>query len=440
MMNTPICDFVNKYCEKNALRFHMPAHKGKNVLGVEDKDITEINGADSLFEANGIIAESESNASLLFNSRTFYSTEGSSHCIRAMLYMVKMLGCKKVIATRNSHKTFLTALALLDIDVEWLFPSDDSHYLSSNIDALKLDESLSNQNGVKTVYITTPDYLGNITDVEEISKICKKHNAFLLVDNAHGAYLKFLKKSLHPIDLGADLCCDSAHKTLPVLTGGAYLHISNDTDTRFKQLAKNALSLFGSTSPSYLILQSLDMANAYLSNGYKDKLATFIDEVNTAKETLTKNGYTLSGNEDLKIVIKAKDYGYYGTEIASILEDNNVVCEFADKDYIVLMLSLENGVEALTKLVNTLSSIQKKVKINETAPILEIPKRAKSVRDAVFAESEVVDIKDSIGRISAQFNIPCPPAVPIVVCGEIISENVLKCFEYYNTETISVIK
>lgn len=439
-MNTPICDFVNKYCEKDVLRFHMPAHKGKNVLGVEDKDITEISGADSLFEANGIIAESESNASMLFGSHTFYSTEGSSHCIRAMLYMVKMLGCKQIIATRNSHKTFLTALALLDIDVEWLFPSDDSHYLSSNIDTLKLDELLSNQDGVKAVYITTPDYLGNITDVSEISKICRKHNAFLLVDNAHGAYLKFLKKSLHPIDMGADLCCDSAHKTLPVLTGGAYLHVSNDTDARFKQLAKNALSLFGSTSPSYLILQSLDMANAYLSDGYREKLADFIAEVNKAKAALTKNGYTLSGNEDLKIVIKAKDYGYYGTEIAAFLEQNNIICEFADKDFLVLMLSIENGVESLTKLVDVMSKIQKKVKINETVPILEISKRAKSVREAVFSESEVIDIKDSIGRISAQFNIPCPPAVPIVVCGEIISENAVKCFEYYHTETISVIK
>lgn len=418
----------------------MPAHKGKNVLGVEDKDITEINGADSLFEANGIIAESESNASMLFNSRTFYSTEGSSHCIRAMLYMVKMLGCKKVIATRNSHKTFLTALALLDIDVEWLFPSDNSHYLSSNIDTLKLYELLSNQDGVKAVYITTPDYLGNITDVSEISRICKKHNAFLLVDNAHGAYLKFLKKSLHPIDLGADLCCDSAHKTLPVLTGGAYLHVSNDTDARFKQLAKNALSLFGSTSPSYLILQSLDMANAYLSDGYSEKLDNFITEIKKAKAALTKNGYTLSGNEDLKIVIKAKEYGYYGTEIAAFLEQNNIICEFADKDFLVLMLSIENGVESLTKLVDVMSKIQKRVKINETVPILEISKPAKSVREAIFSESEVIDIKDSIGRISAQFNIPCPPAVPIVVCGEIISENAVKCFEYYNTETISVIK
>ena len=418
----------------------MPAHKGKSVLGVEDKDITEINGADSLFEANGIIAQSESNASLLFGSHTFFSTEGSSHCIRAMLYMIRMLGCKKIIATRNSHKTFLTALALLDIDVEWLFPCDNSHYLSSNVDLSQLDEMLLRQDGVKAVYITTPDYLGNVTDIKEISKICKKHNAFLLVDNAHGAYLKFLKKSLHPIDLGADLCCDSAHKTLPVLTGGAYLHIANDTDGRFKQLAKNALSLFGSTSPSYLILQSLDMANLYLSDGYKEKLDNFVREVNSAKKRLNEFGYSLSGNEDLKIVIKAMEYGYYGTEIASMLENNNVICEFADRDFVVLMLSIENGINSLSKLVDVLSKIEKKTPIAENAPTVSAPKRAISVREAVFSENEIIDVKDSIGRISAQFNIPCPPAVPIVVCGEIIDENALTCFEYYHTEKISVIK
>lgn len=419
---------------------HMPAHKGVDFLGFEKYDITEINGADSLYEASGIIAESEANASELFGCPTLYSTEGSSHCIRAMLYMAKVCGYEKIIAGRNAHKTFLSALALLDIDVEWIYPSENESYLSCNINADTLDKMLADCNCKTAVYITSPDYLGNIADIAEISRICKEHSALLLVDNAHGTYLKFLPASLHPIDLGADICCDSAHKTLPVLTGGAYLHISKNADARFIGIAKNALSLFGSTSPSYLILQSLDHANLYLYNGYKEKLAEYISEIRRIKQSLTEKGYTLSGNEATKIVLDAKRYGYYGSEIADILEKSGIFCEFADKDYTVLMLSLENGVHSLNQLSSVLCDIPKKDAITAPVPCPARSEMALSVREAFFAQSEKIKAGESLGRILAQFNISCPPAVPIAVCGEIINENAVKCFEYYGINEISVIK
>ena len=124
-METPICNFVRKYADSEAIRLHMPGHKGKNILGLEALDITEIDGADSLYEANGIIRQSEENAGRLFGCPTFYSTEGSSQCIRAMLYLAmlhaKEQGKRPVIAAgRNAHKTFLTGAALLDLDVRWL--------------------------------------------------------------------------------------------------------------------------------------------------------------------------------------------------------------------------------------------------------------------------------------------------------------------------------
>lgn len=418
----------------------MPAHKGIDMLGFEALDITEITGADSLFEASGIIAESEKNASLLFGCPTFYSTEGSSHCIRSMLYIAKMCGVDKILAGRNAHKSFLSAVALNDIDVEWIYPSKSESYLSLNLDPDVLDKTLSQSYDIKAVYITSPDYLGNIADIPAIARVCKKHNTLLLVDNAHGAYLKFLPKSLHPIDLGADICCDSAHKTLPVITGGAYLHVSQNADSRFVRLAKNALSLFGSTSPSYLILQSLDKTNHYLESIYKPSISEFISKVNDAKSKLIENGYTLSGSEALKIVIKAKEYGYYGTDIAKMLENSNIYCEFADKDYIVFMLSPENETEGLLTLVKTLCGISKKAPINENPPLVAAPKRALSVREAVFSKSEIINAKDGVGRILAEFNISCPPAVPIAVCGEIIDEDAIKCFDYYGINKISVIK
>ncbi|MBQ7283693.1 MAG: aminotransferase class V-fold PLP-dependent enzyme, partial [Oscillospiraceae bacterium] len=216
-MTTPICDFVQQYARNNALRMHMPGHKGVNLLGFEKLDITEFDGADNLYEPNGIIAQSEANATAIFGCDTFYSTEGSSQCIRAMLYLVcmdaKAKGEKPLVAAgRNAHKTFLNAAALLDFDIVWLCGEKQNSYLSCNITAEYLEQFL-NQTKPTAVYITSPDYLGNVADIKAIAEVCHKYGALLVVDNAHGAYLKFLPQSLHPIDLGADLCCDSAHKT-----------------------------------------------------------------------------------------------------------------------------------------------------------------------------------------------------------------------------------
>lgn len=444
-MNTPICDFVRRYAEKNALRLHMPGHKGKGPLGVENLDITEIEGADSLYEANGIIAQSEENAGKLFGSNTFYSTEGSSHCIRAMLYLAvtfaKSQNKKPIIAAaRNVHKAFLSAAALLDFEVLWLCSENRDNYLSCVITAEELDRALCLCAEKPTaVYITSPDYLGNIADVTALSAVCKKHGVLLLVDNAHGAYLKFLKPSLHPMDLGADLCCDSAHKTLPVLTGGAYLHISKNVPDFFKANAKNALALFGSTSPSYLILQSLDSANAILAKGYDGKISDLALKIKELKERLTAFGYSLAGDEPFKITIQTKPYGYSGTDFANILIGKNMVPEFADPDFIVFMLTPEIGDSNLKEFESFLCSIAKKSPIKTAPPTFAPCKKAMSVRCAALSPCETVKAESSVGRVLAAATVSCPPAVPIVVCGEIIDEAAINLFRYYGIKECTIV-
>lgn len=445
-MKTPICDFVSKYSESTPIRMHMPGHKGTGLLGFESFDLTEINGADSLYEADGIIKESEKNASKIFGCKTLYSTEGSSQCIRAMLYLTvlyaKMQNKNPVIAAgRNVHKTFLSAAALLDFEIQWLYPKSDESYLSCNITASVLEDYINTSTEKPTaVYITSPDYLGNIADISSLSAVCKKHRILLIVDNAHGAYLKFLPDSLHPIDLGADICCDSAHKTLPVLTGGAYLHISDQAPYIFSEQAKNALALFGSTSPSYIILQSLDRANSFFSDEYSQKLSDFIDVLNVIKEKLILNGYFLYGNEPLKITIDAKKSGYFGTEIARILEDNNIICEFSDPDYVVMMLSPENRKSDLETLEKVLISIPQKDIIEETPPPLIKCSKILSIREAVFSECETIPVSECSGRILASASVSCPPAVPIVICGEQIDQNAVFAFEYYGINKCTVVK
>jgi len=422
----------------------MPGHKGVGSL-CESLDITEIAGADSLFEANGIIRESEKNASALFGSETFYSTEGSSLCIRAMVYMLslyaKEIGRKPLIlAGRNAHKTFLSALALTDTDVFWIYPKKYESYLSCSVTASELEDIFKSSSELPiAVYLTSPDYLGNFSDIAGVAEVCHKYGVLLCVDNAHGAYLKFLSPSKHPIDLGADICCDSAHKTLPALTGSAYLHVSKNAPESFSREAKNALCLFASTSPSYLLLESLDKTNAYLE-GHAERLNAFLPLLDSLREELCANGYALIENEELKITIDAKAYGYYGDELADILYKNGIVCEFADRDHLVMMFTPENSSSDIDKVKKALTSIEKKEALVNAPKEFFAPVRAMSVREAVFSPQERLPIYECEGRVLASASVPCPPAVPIVVSGEIIDKNAIELFEYYGIDSCVVVK
>ena len=444
-MDTPICDFVREYARSKTHRLHMPGHKGAGILGIEHLDITEIQGADSLYEADGIIARSEANASRIFGCRTFYSTEGSSQCIRAMLYLIslwaKQQGRKPLIAAgRNAHKTFLTAAALLDMDVRWLYPEHPDSYLSCNLTPAELDEYLNNTpEKPAAVYLTSPDYLGLIADIRGIAAVCRRHKVLLAVDNAHGAYLKFLPESLHPMDLGADLCCDSAHKTLPVLTGGAYLHLSSGMDAAVGAQVKNALMLFGSTSPSYLILQSLDAANRYLTD-WPDRLRQMIARLDALRLRLVRHGYSLYGSEPLKITLQTKRYGYTGQQLADLLRQQNIEPEFADPDFVVLMISSGTDGGTLDHLEQVLLRIPALPPIEAGPPAFAPGEALLTIREALFSRSEKLPAERCLGRILAAPSVGCPPAVPILVCGERIDADALERFAYYGVGHCFVVK
>ena len=450
-MTTPIRDFVLQYAASAPLRLHMPGHKGAPLLGFEQFDITEVTGADSLYEADGIIRESERNASLLFGCPTYYSTEGSSQCIRAMLYLVALHAKEQgidrplILAGRNAHKTFLSAVALLDLDVEWLYPAYEHGYLDCPVTPHGLTDTLARLDAEgrlpAAVYLTSPDYLGNMADIERLSAVCHDFGVLLVVDNAHGAYLKFLSPSLHPMDFGADLCCDSAHKTLPVLTGGAYLHVGSHLPMSLRAQVKQALCLFGSTSPSYLILQSLDMANAVMAgSGFADSLTQTARRVEVCCERLRKNGLSAHNHEPMKLTVYPNLYGYTGYEVAEYLRGRNIECEFADPNFVVLMFTPAITEADTARLMEVLTSLPKREPLYLCPPPLVSPERVLSVREALLSPSEVLPVDECIGRIAAAATVGCPPAVPIVVSGEKIDGSAVECFKYYGIETCAVVK
>ena len=422
----------------------MPGHKGNFLLGCEALDITEIHGADVLYSASGIIEESELNATELFGTaHTFYSTEGSTLAIKAMLAIIKSLSPNnaKILAARNVHKAFVYACGLLDLDVEWLFSEKDSHLCDCEITPDSLRKKLEGSESLPTaLYVTSPTYLGKTLDISGLSAVCKEYGIYLLVDNAHGAYLAFRAPSEHPIALGADLCCDSAHKTLPTLTGGAYLHVSKSFAPYDESFTRNALSIFASTSPSYLILQSLDLTNAYLANGFAEKLSAIEGKIATLKSELAKKGFVCEPSETLKLVLGSQGCGYTGEELAERLRGFNVEAEYADRDTLTLMLSTESSELDIERVLSAFKGISPKAVTDGSAPILTAPKRVKSIREALFSQSERISVKDSLGRVCASPSVSCPPAIPPVVSGERIDEKTIEILSYYGINEIDVVR
>lgn len=564
-METPICDFVKEYADNGFSRFHMPGHKGRKFIGCEKYDITEIDGADVLSHADGIIKKSQENAAKLFGSgASFYSTEGSSQCIKTMLAVVfadyrrklmyektdkpenlseakktdkpeKLCEAPKtdkagkpceaqkkdrqeklcenqntdampfyeneiieksgaiterayVLAARNVHKSMIDALALLDLDVEFIYPKDADSICVSMVtpaDIMEYLEKVSDNTEIKTeeikkildnaqrddmklsdteqknicgkenkrntlpmaVYITSPDYLGNTADIEGISKVCEKYDIPLIVDNAHGAYQAFLDEekygNIHPIKSGAAICCDSAHKTLPVLTGGAYIHVSRKYKERFAPYVASYMTMFGSTSPSYLIMQSLDMCNRYIDEKIRHELNDCIGRIEKTKKVLAENNVKLMEAEPLKIVIDTAAAGMEGEEVAEEIRKYKIECEYADKYFVVLMITPQNDEKDFERLekwaVETKYKRVSKKKIEPKKLILHRAERVMSIREAAFSPYRKIKVYDACGSICASQTIACPPAIPIAVCGERIDQNMISIFEEYGIDYVNVV-
>ena len=261
---TPLYEALERQFQKKRLLLHMPGHKGQlpsPFEGCSPFDLTELPETGNLYGNGGPISLCEEQFEHICQSgATLLCAGGSTLCVQSMLSLFCPVG-SKVLMGRNCHVSAVNTAALLNLSPVWLMPDQRAGSLShGRVTPDAVEKALLQSPDVSAVYLTSPDYFGVMCDIGRISAVCRRHQKPLLVDNAHGAHLVFF--GLHPIELGADACCDSLHKTLPALTGAALLHLKDRT---LKEAAKHSMSIFGSSSPSYLIMLSADLLSGELA-------------------------------------------------------------------------------------------------------------------------------------------------------------------------------
>ena len=408
----------------------MPGHKGAEGLPAYYKyDITEVEGADSLFEAEECIAETEARFAKIYKAgASLLSAGGSTLCIQAMLATALEPGDEFIIA-RNCHAAAVNTMALLDLRPIWINPRD-----------LKAAEKAFEEHPkAKAVYLTSPDYFGVLSDIAAFAELARKNGAKLLVDNAHGAHLHFTPIEMHPIALGADMCADSLHKSLPVLTGGALLHIKDGAQ---KDRAKQKMRLFGSTSPSYLIMLSADKCAEYLETKAKGDFAMLNGKVANLRYKAFEHGLApkVRNVEPARLVLSVKSTEMTAAEFGKSLRKHGIEPEYVNDEWAVLMASpfnSERDFERVAKFIedafgNGFAAFEERLSA--------MPEKAMTVREAVFAESEEISVDDAVGRIAAGLNLPCPPCIALAVPGEIIDEKIAELLKKYGILKINVVK
>lgn len=454
MFNTgaPLYDALTAHLEKGRASFHTPGHKGRaGILGGLDLlryDLTELPDTASLYDDCDAIEQAERLAAKAFGAaETLFSAGGCTLCIQTMLLLGAGAG-GRVLFARNSHRSAVNAAALLGLQPVWAWPTGEN----GQITAADINNALIDHNDIRSVYITSPDYYGNLADIPAISELCKKAGIPLLVDNAHGSHLGAF--SLHPLSLGASMTADSCHKTLPVLTGGAMLHIgtgANHQPLYSRQAAKAAMALFGSTSPGFPVLASLDLARDWWERAGKEaygQTASFVQAL-THTAVLENIAVPEVMRDPARLTLNTAAIGAGGKQAAEFFRSQGCEPEYADDRCVVFIITPFNTpkeIERLQTAIHQLPIEQRHgrfLKNHGTPPVYQPetkPEAVLSPREALLKESETVAVKNAEGRIAARSVCPCPPGIPAVVPGELIDGDTAQRLRECGFDSLIVLK
>lgn len=462
-IKAPIVETLQKAYDNPSFQFHIPGHtRGngtlksfKNLLGTKALKVDttdEFDNLGTLHPATGSIKEAEELAAKVFNAqKTFFLLNGSTVGNLALAMGVTKQG-QKIITNRNCHRSLLTGMIISGAEPVWLIPEKlDEWGLWGNINPEKIEQLLKTTENVGAVWITNPTYEGVISDIKTISEICKKYDVPLIVDEAHGSLWNFNNALPTPaLQLGADAVVQSLHKTGGSMSQSSMLHIAHNSKLDVKKIEKS-LKLLHTTSPSLILLASLDAARANLSSeSGKKQLERAIKNAKYLRKRIDKMEHIHQLKTDFgfktditKIFIKVD--GLSGKRLESILEiDFNIEVESASDIGALILVNLGNKRSEIKYLADSLEKITKTdysdiyhLENKKHMPMLT-PEIKYHLRDAFYMEKEIVKKEDSIGRISGEVIAECPPGIAILLPGELITENHLPYLTDY--EEIEVIK
>lgn len=433
-MPTPLYDALKEYAQKNPARFHMPGHKGKflpapELAGLAPIDLTELLPTGNLYEAGEPFDSAQRLWAELFGfDFCQFLTGGSTMGIHAGLALCAGPG-EKALVDRGCHRAVFNALAMLDLEPVWLErPWLDSENMIGPISPGQVEKMLDQHSDIKTVCITSPTYAGVLSDVEAISQIVHARGGTLFVDGAHGAHLPFL--GVDPFR-GADAAAVSAHKTLPAMGQSALLFVNGMDPDRVRRTA----SIFGSSSPSYPMLASMDLARDWLLGKGRweyRRTACRVFEFRQAFPSL-KDGLSL---DPCRLTLKVKD----GLAFARALEERGIFPEMEDGGHVVLICSAQDSDGDLYRLEGALVELRERMGECAPIPAPPLPERVSSPRAALFAPGVLRTLRDCEGEVSACQIAPYPPGVPVVAPGERITKKELAYLEKIGYNMLSEVR
>jgi len=448
MRNPPIYFALKNYISKKRACFHMPGHhRGKgahpflvDLLGekVLLSDITEVEGMDYLHKAEGVIKHAQELAANLFKvDYTFFLINGSTVGNLVMLASTLSPG-DKVIIQRNSHRSIIGGLAILDLIPEYIQPEIHPYLeIPWGITPEELEKKLKKGDS-KVVFLTSPNYFGMCEDLPSLVKVGRRYNSILLLDEAHGAHFPF--NSTLPetgIKFSFDMIVQSAHKTLPSLTQTSFLHVFKKNIDMDR--VRDSLAFFQSSSPSYLFMASLDIVRYQMETDGEKLWDKVIDKANFLREEINKiEGLYSFGVEILedgifdldptKVTVNTKSIGITGFEVEEILNKKyNIEIELSDSSNILLFMTpgvTDDEIQRLLGALRDISKMRRKPKERQ----LEspgIPEMDLTPKEAFLKPKELIPIKESKGRVAGNIVSSYPPGLPILVPGERITEDTI---------------
>lgn len=467
-----LLDNLIEYSKTDYYPFHMPGHKRNEEIEANaySYDLTEIDGMDNLYEAEGLLKEALERAKKCYGSdNTYYLVNGSTCGILTAIYATTKEN-DRILVARNCHGSVYKAVYLRGLIPEYIYPElIEEKDIFGSVSAEKIEEKLKEFEDIKVVVITSPTYEGIVSDIEKIAEVVHKYGKILIVDEAHGAHFgfhEFFPKSA--VKCGADIVVQSMHKTMKGLTQTGLLHTKGNRVDNYE--IKRYLGMFQTSSPSYVLMSSIDSDvcsllefGPFLFEKHVDNLKKFIKNV----DNLTNINIINVDNVDKKriynidrskIVIfidsKKKDAKY----LYDILRDKyHLQMEMVGAKHVLAMTSIADVKEGFDRLYNALDEVDREIRIEETYFAKEmnlLDTNFENDRDeGLFAgkaivkmspyeadkqEKELLNITDSIGKISCEYIYMYPPGIPLVAPGEIVTEKIVKNYVKYKDKGYNI--